>query len=284
MRRICALLLLVPCLGFGQVSPTPPPGVIGYRVYRPNRDPIDVASCEQVGSVYRVVHKDGHASDLYESTVLSVEPITAGNARSREQIDDEALTRDAPPGNPLGYLVHLADGRTFNAGSYWRDGAYYAFKSKGGPERHYRASIRRIEGVDAAKQEAQALATRLAFEAEERRRADLKAEYAASIARTTGREQARVKARTDARSAAADGVGSSAGLASSGLGSGLGGAAGYSGYSGGSSRSSGSPRSTGGYYRGTRQPSGHYAGGSGSSHKGGHYTNSATGNHYQKRH
>lgn len=28
---------------------------------------------------------------------------------------------------------------------------------------------------------------------------------------------------------------------------------------------------------------GHYAGGEGSSHKGGHYENSATGNHYKKR-
>ena len=38
----------------------------------------------------------------------------------------------------------------------------------------------------------------------------------------------------------------------------------------------------GGYYRGPRQPPGHYAGGVGSSHKGGTYMNSYTGNRYQQ--
>lgn len=38
----------------------------------------------------------------------------------------------------------------------------------------------------------------------------------------------------------------------------------------------------GGYYVGPRQPPGHYAGGVGSSHKGGTYINPATNNHYQK--
>lgn len=38
----------------------------------------------------------------------------------------------------------------------------------------------------------------------------------------------------------------------------------------------------GGYYYGPRQPAGTYAGGIGSSHKGGTYTNAATGNRYQK--
>ena len=41
--------------------------------------------------------------------------------------------------------------------------------------------------------------------------------------------------------------------------------------------------SDGGYFAGPRQPSGHYAGGVGSSHRGGHYQNTYTGNHYQKR-
>jgi hypothetical protein len=47
-----------------------------------------------------------------------------------------------------------------------------------------------------------------------------------------------------------------------------------------------SPRSYspgGGYYVGPRQPPGHYPGGVGSSHRGGHYVNPYTGNHYQRR-
>jgi hypothetical protein len=39
----------------------------------------------------------------------------------------------------------------------------------------------------------------------------------------------------------------------------------------------------GGYYSGPRQPPGQYVGGTGSSHKGGHYMNPATNNHYQHR-
>ena len=63
---------------------------------------------------------------------------------------------------------------------------------------------------------------------------------------------------------------------------------GTSSRSGASSRStsrsySGSRSPSRGYYRGPRQPSGSYSGGSGSSHKGGTYKNTYTGNRYQKR-
>ena len=53
--------------------------------------------------------------------------------------------------------------------------------------------------------------------------------------------------------------------------------------SNGSSGSSQGSQS-GGYYTGPHQPGGTYIGGSGSSHKGGTYSNSFTGDHYQKRH
>jgi hypothetical protein len=50
---------------------------------------------------------------------------------------------------------------------------------------------------------------------------------------------------------------------------------------GGNFSSFGSGSQSSGYYYGPRQPPGYYAGGQGSSHKGGTYINANTGNRYQ---
>lgn len=104
-------------------------------------------------------------------------------------------------------------------------------------------------------------------------------EYLANLATTRSKGEAR-HAREQAAKAAnratrerlmfgmMGGPGNMGGLGSSGgLGGGMGG-----GFA-----------SQGGYYVGPRQPSGYYVGGVGSSHRGGHYVNSFTGNHYQRR-
>ena len=179
MRRLCAmmLLLLAPHVAPGQVAATKQPPPPGYRVYHTNGTVFRVRSQEKLGKFYRFTADGRPDWQLFEGSVLRVEPLT-------------------------------------------------------GPETS--------EGSD----------TPFAETAEE-------AKY-----RTVARVKARSVARAEARAAESYAPGD----LSSGLGS-------------------PAPSAlSGGYYRGPRQPSGHYAGGSGSSHKGSHYTNSATGNHYQKRH
>ena len=257
----------------------PPGSLYGYRLTLMDDTASEIAFYAKLPASYSVSDRSGHVSEYPEASVKSIVEISRRESEARadarlqeilvEQAKQEAAAKsmiasDAQSGkrmttipptgdDPRGYLISRADGQQQRVASYSKDGRFYRIKSLDGKDSMlYDTSVWAIKLLPDGEIESGGAATREKsrldrLTAKEQSDAD---RYAPMVARDKARIKARYEARMDAPYYGWDST---------------------SGYSGG------------GYYMGPRQPSGHYAGGVGSSHAGGHYVNPYTGNHYQRR-